>query len=54
MTEPALYRLAQPGRAVARIDARTLEKLCQVFGVQPGELLEWVPNRKGKRKRGRR
>ena len=50
VTEPAVNGLALPGRAVSRIDARTLEKLCQVFGVRPGGLLEWVPD---KRKRGR-
>jgi DNA-binding Xre family transcriptional regulator len=50
ITEPAVHRLAVRGRAVSRIDARTLEKLCQVFGVGPGDLLEWVPD---KRRRGR-
>jgi DNA-binding Xre family transcriptional regulator len=46
LTEPAVYRLAEPNRAVTRIDGRTLEKLCQAFKVQPGELLEWVPDKK--------
>jgi len=32
------YRLAKPD-AVQRIDAATLERLCEVLGVEPGELL---------------
>jgi DNA-binding Xre family transcriptional regulator len=49
ITEPAVHRLAVPGRPVSRVDARALEKLCQVVGVGPGELPEWVPD---KRRRG--
>jgi DNA-binding Xre family transcriptional regulator len=52
VTRPAVYRLADPKRAVTRIDGTTLSKLCEVFSdalrrdVQPGELLEWVPDKK--------
>lgn len=53
ITEPAIYRLAVPGRAVTRIDARTLEKLCRAFDVTPGEVIELVPDREAKRKRVR-
>jgi DNA-binding Xre family transcriptional regulator len=51
ITEPAIYRLAEPGRAVTRIDARTLEKLCRALGVGIGDILELVPDREGKRAR---
>lgn len=26
------------------IDTRTIAKMCEVLGVQPGDLLEYVPN----------
>lgn len=48
---PLAYRLAKPG-GVQRIDAATLETLCRLFVVEPGELLELSPplkNGKGKR-----
>jgi DNA-binding Xre family transcriptional regulator len=54
MTEPAVYRLSTPGRAVQRIDALTLERLCIAFGVQPGKLLEYVPTASRKRRPARR
>lgn len=43
LTVPAAYRLAK-GEPVQRIDAATLETLCETFGVQPGDLLEWERN----------
>jgi DNA-binding Xre family transcriptional regulator len=42
---PLAYRLAKRD-AIQRIDARTLEKLCDVFGVGPGELLELETKRR--------
>jgi len=42
LTVPAAYRLAK-GKAVQRIDAATLETLCNLFKAQPGDLLELVP-----------
>lgn len=39
LTVPAAYRLARGG-AVKRIDAETLERLCEALGVEPGDLLE--------------
>ena len=50
LTMPAAYRLAK-GEPVQRIDAATLDTLCRAFDVQPGELLEWVPDRGRKRRR---
>ena len=46
---PVAYRLADPDGDFRRLDLRTLEALCRIFKVQPGELLEWRPERKGKR-----
>jgi DNA-binding Xre family transcriptional regulator len=46
---PVAYRLADPAGGFRRLDVETLDTLCRTFKVQPGELLEWVPERKGKR-----
>jgi DNA-binding Xre family transcriptional regulator len=46
---PVAYRLADPDGDLRRLDVRTLDALCRTFKVQPGELLEWVPGKKGKR-----
>ena len=48
---PVAYRLANPDGGFRRLDVETLDALCMTFKVQPGELLEWVPE-KGKRGRG--
>ena len=50
LTEPRAYRLAAEDGAFDRLEADALEMLCEYFGVQPGELLEWVP---GKRRQPR-
>jgi DNA-binding Xre family transcriptional regulator len=49
LTVPAAYRLADPDHRIQRLDIATLDTLCKVLKVQPGALLEWVPDRKGKR-----
>lgn len=49
ITLPVAYRLADPKHAWKRLDLDTLEALCLTFNVQPGELIEWVPEKKGKR-----
>jgi len=36
LSRPAAYRLAKGG-PVSRIDTATLEKLCELFDVEPGE-----------------
>ncbi len=46
LTVPAAYRLADPSHRVQRLDMTTLDTLCRVLGVQPGELLEYTPDRK--------
>jgi DNA-binding Xre family transcriptional regulator len=43
LSRPAAYRLAKGG-PVPRIDATTLDRLCELFDVEPGELIERVPN----------
>jgi DNA-binding Xre family transcriptional regulator len=50
-----IYRLTGNGGRVANFDGELLEALCDVFGVQPGELLEREGHGKAaKRRRGRR
>lgn len=41
LSMPVAYRLADPSGEFSRLEAETLEKLCEVFDVQPGELLVW-------------
>ena len=50
LTVPATYRLLRGG-PVGRIDAKTLEAMCTAFDVEPGDLLECVPDKTTKRKR---
>ena len=56
LTVPAAYRLAHPDLVFGRFTATTLERLFAALDVQPGELLEWVPDKKhpAKRKTTRR
>ena len=41
-----VYRIAKPRREVKRVDGKTLDALCGAFQVSPGELLQWVPEKK--------
>ncbi len=50
LTLPVAYRLADPTHIWKRLDLDTLEALCRTFNVQPGALLEWIPE---KSRRGR-
>lgn len=43
-TQPRAYRLASEDGAFDRLEADALNRLCEFFQVQPGELLEWVPD----------
>jgi DNA-binding Xre family transcriptional regulator len=43
---PTAYRLSRPGGEFGRLEQETLNRLCEFFEVQPGELLEWTPDRK--------
>lgn len=46
LTEPRVYRLADPKGRFERLEADALNALCEYFDVQPGELIEWVPDKK--------
>lgn len=48
---PVAYKLADPAVEVRRMDMETLDKLCRTLGVQPGDLLEYVPEKPPKRVR---
>lgn len=50
LTVPTAYRLADPEMEFGRFTADTLDRLCIALDVQPGELLEWVPEKKGRRR----
>jgi DNA-binding Xre family transcriptional regulator len=43
---PTAYRLADPTLRFGRFTAETLDRICAALDVQPGDLLEWVPDRK--------
>jgi len=49
LTVPTAYRLADPEVRFGRFTADTLERICAALDVQPGELLEWVPEKKRRR-----
>jgi DNA-binding Xre family transcriptional regulator len=49
LTVPTAYRLADPELAFGRFTADTLARLCAALDVQPGDLLEWVPEKRRRR-----
>jgi DNA-binding Xre family transcriptional regulator len=44
ITYPTAYRLARPSGDFGRLERETINRLCEFFRVQPGELIEWVPD----------
>ena len=54
LTVPTAYRLADPDLIFGRFTADTLDRLCSALGVQPGDLLEWVPEKRPTRNTSRR
>jgi DNA-binding Xre family transcriptional regulator len=50
LTTPTAYRLADPDLRFGRFTADTLDRLCRALDVQPGDLLEWIPDKKRGRK----
>lgn len=44
LTVPTAYRLADPTLRFGRYTTDTLDRLCAALEVQPGDLLEWVPD----------
>ena len=45
LTVPTAYRLADPDLEFGRFTTDTLDRLCRALDVQPGDLIEWVPDR---------
>ena len=50
LTVPTAYRLADVTKRFGRFTADTLDRLCEALEVQPGELLEWVPETPARRR----
>lgn len=50
LTVPTAYRLADASLRFGRFTADTLDRLCEALEVQPGDLLEWVPETAARRK----
>jgi DNA-binding Xre family transcriptional regulator len=48
LSYPSAYRLSRPGGGFGRLHADTLDRLCDFFDVQPGELLRWSPTKRAK------
>lgn len=44
ITYPTACRLARESGDFSRLEKDTLNRLCQFFRVQPGDLIEWVPD----------
>jgi putative transcriptional regulator len=44
LTAPTAYRLADPSMAFGRFTADTLDRICKALDVQPGDLLDYVPD----------
>ena len=49
LTYPTAYRLSRSSGKFGRLEAETLNRLCEFLQVQPAELLEWIPDRRGKK-----
>lgn len=50
MTETTVYELTRPEKKgrFRRIEHDTLNNICTVLNVQPGDVLEWLPDKRGK------
>jgi DNA-binding Xre family transcriptional regulator len=46
LSYPTAYRLSRPQGRFGRLNADTLDRLCAFFQVQPGALLEWMPEKR--------
>ena len=44
MAYPSAYRLSRAHGRFGRMHADTLNRLCRFFDVQPGQLMQWVPD----------
>ena len=45
ITFPTAYRLARESGDFGRLERETINRLCEYFQVQPGDLIEWIPDR---------
>ena len=52
LSYPSAYRMSRPTGTFGRLHADTLERLCEFFQLQPGELLHWTPGGPNGRKGG--
>jgi len=43
LSYPSAHRLSRAGGGFGRLHAETLDALCDFFDLQPGALLQWVP-----------
>jgi putative transcriptional regulator len=50
LTIPTAYRLADAELRFGRFTTDTLDRLCRALEVQPGDLLEWVPEEQDSRR----
>jgi DNA-binding Xre family transcriptional regulator len=50
LTVPTAYRLGDPELQFGRFTADTLDRVCAALDVQLGELLEWVREKKRRRR----
>lgn len=50
LSYPSAYRMSRPAGTFGRLHADTLERLCEFFQLQPGELLRWTPGGQNGRK----
>ncbi len=53
LSYPSAYRMSRPAGTFGRLHADTLERLCEFFQLQPGELLRWTPGSSNGRKGGK-
>jgi DNA-binding Xre family transcriptional regulator len=51
LSYPSAYRLSRPAGTFGRLHADTLDRLCEFFKVQPGELMRWAPAKRSKPRR---
>lgn len=50
LSAPTAYRLADPQKEFGRFTVDTLDRLCTALEVQPGDLMEWVPDRRSRKR----
>jgi putative transcriptional regulator len=50
LTIPAVYRLARQKAQLGRVEGDTLNRFCAALECQPGDLLEYVQDKPGKRR----